>query len=158
MEIKINVKGGTVMISEESKVRKDNIEQAVNAGEFILSHLEKALKYAKSAKRFGYLDLVSGGVFKAVKRSKINKADELIKEACSKSDRINEGVKKGNVYLPNANIEFHEFTIVFDKHAVNAMVQSQINDFVNSIEYSIKQVREALEALNAKLNDEEFRE
>lgn len=132
-------------------MNRNDIEQAINSGEIMLKNLNKALKYAKSARRWGRVDLFTNGIAGLIKQRKMDRAKKYVNQAQTFEDRLTAGFKKTEVYLPGMNTPYEKLYHYTDSFAADYLEQEDIVDCVNSIAYSIKGINEVLENLRNTL-------
>lgn len=127
-------------------MKKDEILQAINAGEVMIECLNKALKYAIKARRWGVVDMIFKSSSGWTKYNKLAEAEKYINQAKMYADRLSVGHKRIEVFLPSINISHENLDVIADSFAVDYIVQED----VASCEYAI---RESIEDVTRVIND-----
>ncbi len=110
---------------------KEIVEARVVAYE-VLTLLGEVEKQLKSARNWGFYDMLGGGFFSSwIKHGKVNKAETLLRKVASKLDLLQRELSDVYISLgPQVNISgFERFLdIAFDNIISDWMVQSKIHD------------------------------
>lgn len=153
-----------MLLQEQFRVSENNrkeIEEAMNAGQDVLRHIEQALKSLDSAEGWGTWDLLGGGLISdMVKHSHID-------EAKAEADLIQRKLSQFRTELADVRIqnEIHFETDGFGKFAdfffdgliADWCMQSRITESAGSIENVRRQVNGALAKLSSMAGIESAR-
>lgn len=133
------------------EMRKKEINEAVRAGYRALESLRRAEGQLSSAKNWGILDMMGGGLFTSfVKHSKLDDASSYIEEAKTDLKRFQKELKDipdyGELDVDIGGfLTFADF--FFDGFFVDYMVQSKINETRNNVQEAIRRVEKVMEEL-----------
>lgn len=124
------------------------IREARAAGIRALNSLRKAQDYLNSARGWGILDMLGGGMISSlIKHSKLSDAQRCIDQAQYDLDAFRREL--ADVNLPFAEIDgfltFADF--FFDGFLADLMVQSRINDAREKLEDACRRVEDVLRQL-----------
>ena len=131
--------------------QQKEIEEAIAAGEKALSSLAAAEKSLSSAKNWGIVDLLGGGMLTTfVKRSRMREASDYLEEA-RESLRIFRS-ELSDVNLPDSSLldgsDFLAFAdYFFDGFVADFLVQSRIQETRRKIEQTAASIRKILSRL-----------
>lgn len=134
-----------------NELMKQEMKQAIAAGELALSSLYAAQEKLNSARTWGALDMFGGGLFTTmVKRSKVNDASKYLENA--KRDLLKFQRELQDVHVPlNLKIEIGSFLsfadFFFDGFVADYLVQSKIADAREQISDAILRVQKILSDL-----------
>ena len=133
-----------------SVMRREMIE-AINSGEQALIKLKEAQTKLNSASNWGILDILGGGFLSTmIKRSKMEEANRLMKEAQVSLWRFQEELKDVNLSF-DLNLEVGDFLsfadYFFDGVVADFMVQSKISDAKEKVAQTIYRVQQILNKL-----------
>ena len=131
--------------------QQKEIDEAIIAGEKALSSLAAAEKSLSSAKNWGIVDLLGGGMLTTfVKRSRMREASDYLAEAqenlrvfrseLSDVEQLDGSLLTGNDFLTFADYFFDGFVADF-------LVQSRIQETRRKIEQTSSAIREILTRL-----------
>ena len=124
------------------------VREARAAGIRALNSLRKAQGYLDSARGWGILDMLGGGMISSlIKHSKLSDAQRCIDQAQYDLDAFRREL--ADVNLPYAEIDgFLTFAdVFFDGFLADLMVQSRINDAREKLEDACQQVEDVLRQL-----------
>lgn len=135
------------------EIRRQEIDEAIRAGNKALISLRLAQEKLSSAKNWGILDILGGGLItNMVKHSKINDASSYLKEA-KDSLRIFQRELKDIPDFTALEIDIGEFLsfadFFFDGFIADYMVQTKISDAKDKIDEAIRRVESLLRELKA---------
>ena len=124
------------------------VREARTAGIRALNSLRKAQDYLNSARGWGILDMLGGGMISSlIKHSKLSDAQRCIDQAQYDLDAFRREL--ADVNLPYAEIDgfltFADF--FFDGFLADLMVQSRINDAREKLEDACRRVEDVLRQL-----------
>lgn len=124
------------------------VREARAAGIRALNSLRKAQDYLNSARGWGILDMLGGGMISSlIKHSKLSDAQRCIDQAQYDLDAFRREL--ADVNLPFAEIDgfltFADF--FFDGFLADLMVQSRINDAREKLEDACRRVEDVLRQL-----------
>lgn len=133
------------------ETRKQEIDEAIRAGNKALISLRLAQEKLSSAKNWGILDILGGGlVTNMIKHSKINDASSYIKEA-KDNLRIFQRELKDISDFTDLGIDIGSFLsfadFFFDGFIADYMVQTKISDAKDKIDEAIRKVESLLREL-----------
>ena len=130
------------------------IDEALQAGYQLKSHLEEAIKYLKKAQDWGIFDMMGGDFFSGImKHNRIDQAQELLQEAKYKLQKFQKELKDLqdlHFDIISINGSLLVFDYIFDNIFTDWIVQSKINKSVKNIEDSYQQVNQLLNDLEKK--------
>lgn len=141
----------------ESRMMRQEIMEAVNAGEGALSSLYAAQEQLKSARNWGIFDMFGGGFFTdMIKHSKLDAASRNIEAA--KHDLIIFQRELKDVYVnTDLKIEIGGFLsfadFFFDGIVADYMVQSKIAEARTQVERTIFRIEALLDDLKKMYKD-----
>lgn len=135
------------------EIRRQEIDEAIRAGNKALISLRLAQEKLSSAKNWGILDILGGGLItNMVKHSKINDASSYLKEA-KDSLRIFQRELKDIPDFTALEIDIGEFLsfadFFFDGFIADYIVQTKISDAKDKIDEAIRRVESLLRELKA---------
>ncbi len=135
------------------EIRRQEIDEAIRAGNKALISLRLAQEKLSSAKNWGILDILGGGLItNMVKHSKINDASSYLKEA-KDSLRIFQRELKDIPDFTVLEIDISSFLsfadFFFDGLIADYMVQTKISDAKDNIDEAIIRVESLLRELKA---------
>ena len=135
------------------KIRRQEIDEAIRAGDKALISLRLAQEKLSSAKNWGILDILGGGLItNMVKHSKINDASSYLREA-KDSLRVFQRELKDIPDLTALEIDIGSFLsfadFFFDGFIADYMVQTKISDAKDKINEAIIRVESLLRELKA---------
>lgn len=134
-----------------NELMKQEMKQAIAAGELALSSLYAAQEKLNSARTWGALDMFGGGLFTTmVKRSKVNDASKYLENV--KRDLFKFQRELQDVHVPlNLKIEISSFLsfadFFFDGFVADYLVQSKIADAREQISDASLRVQKILSDL-----------
>lgn len=128
------------------------IDEAIAAGESVLTHLKSAVDSLESAEGWGTWDLIGGGFISNVaKHSHIDEAKEAVSKAQMKLSRFRSELADVKV-MGNLSVEISSFEkfadFFFDGLFVDWHVQSKIKSSLESVKKTKNQVQNVLINLN----------
>ncbi|HIQ74859.1 MAG TPA: hypothetical protein IAA51_10620 [Candidatus Cottocaccamicrobium excrementipullorum] len=140
-------------------MEKQEVREAIQAGEAALASMKKAREKLGSAKNWGLFDMLGGGMFSSfVKHSKMDEASLYMDEAKQKLAAFERELKDVSLSA-DFSIElgsFMRFADTFmDNVFVDIMVQSRINEAITSLDQISSQVSSILAELYPVLGDQE---
>ena len=135
------------------EIRRKEIVEAIRAGDKALISLRLAQEKLSSAKNWGILDILGGGLItNMVKHSKINDASSYLKEA-KDNLRVFQRELKDIPDFTALEIDIGEFLsfadFFFDGFIADYMVQTKISDAKDKIDEAIRKVESLLRELKA---------
>ena len=135
------------------KIRRQEIDEAIRAGDKALISLRLAQEKLSSAKNWGILDILGGGLItNMVKHSKINDASSYLREA-KDSLRVFQRELKDIPDFTALEIDIVSFLsfadFFFDGFIADYMVQTKISDAKDKINEAIIRVESLLRELKA---------
>ena len=135
------------------KIRRQEIDEAIRAGDKALIGLRLAQEKLSSAKNWGILDILGGGLItNMVKHSKINDASSYLREA-KDSLRVFQRELKDIPDFTALEIDIGSFLsfadFFFDGFIADYMVQTKISDAKDKINEAIIRVESLLRELKA---------
>lgn len=134
-----------------NEMMRQEMKEAMDAGERALSSLRKAQEQLNSAGNWGLFDMFGGGLFSTVmKHSKMNDAQDLMESA--KSDLKCFQKELGDVNVPlDLKMEVGNFLsfadFFFDGFVADWLVQSKISDAKEQVSDAIYRVEQIMHAL-----------
>ncbi len=137
----------------EIEVRE--IQEAIAAADDALEHLNSARSYLGSAKNWGIVDMLGGGLISGlVKHSKMGNAEREIEAARSALKRFSKELRDVSGYSSIHINEFLTFVdFVFDGFLADVFVQSKISEARKQCDDAIRQVTNIRYELIDKLNE-----
>ena len=129
------------------------ILEAIEAGEYALSSLRNAERSLQSARGWGMIDIVGGGLISgAVKHSRISEAKRYVEDARSALRSFRNELADIS-RMQSMDIQIGDFLTVadffFDGFVADILVQSKISDARNQILNAIREVETMLNRLYA---------
>ena len=134
---------------------RQEMKEAIDAGECALISLRMAQEKLKSAGNWGLFDMFGGGVFSTmIKRSKMDEAQSLMENAKSDLKRFQKELKDVNIPLDmrmevGSFLSFADF--FFDGFVADYLVQSKISDAKEQVSDAIYRVEQILNELKSKM-------
>lgn len=139
-----------------NQMRRNEIYEAIQAGERALTCLGRAQERLNSARNWGILDLFGGGfITDIVKHSRMNAAMREIETAKYELSVFQRELRDVNmsINLNMGNGGFLEFAdFFFDGLVADYMVQSKIADARRQVEHAIAQINSVLSELYRMYN------
>ena len=138
-------------MSDANYVRNKEIREAIQAGQESLHYLNQAKECLNSARNWGVLDLLGGGLLSTfVKHSKMNSAEKLVQEARSALKRFQKELMDVDT-ISEFHIETGDFIsfadYFFDGLIADWLVQSRISEAKRQVDNAIQKVNYILEQL-----------
>ena len=129
------------------------IQEAIEAADDAILHLESAREYLGSAGRWGLLDLFGGGFISGiVKHSKMGDAEREVENARYALLRFSKELRDVSGYSSIHIDEFLTFAdLVFDGFLTDILVQSKISKAKEQCDEAIERVTVIRRELEAKL-------
>ncbi|MCR5725898.1 MAG: hypothetical protein K6G24_00380 [Lachnospiraceae bacterium] len=121
-----------------------DIQEAITAADVALTHLEAALGYLKSAKNWGIVDIIGGGLISSlVKHNKIGNAQNEMEAARASLQRFSRELQDVRQHCTIEIGQFLTFAdFFFDGLISDIMVQSKVKKAMGQCEDAIRQVHE----------------
>lgn len=138
-------------------VRKEDIQEAIDAGNRAVESLKNAEEQLKSAGRWGVLDAFGGNVVTGiVKHHKINDAEQYVDEAKDDLQEFRDdlwGIRDidGLDVSIDGFLTFADFAM--DGIFADLLVQSKIEKGKREVADAIERVEDVIEELEKSLND-----
>lgn len=134
---------------------RQEIQEAVAAGESALYSLYEARDHLAGARNWGIIDLFGGGFLTdLMKHSRMSKAQNAIEEAKRRLARFQKELRDVTV-IDRLYLDVSDFLcfadFFFDGVIADYLVQSKIAGAREDVEYAIRQVEEIVAKLRAKL-------
>lgn len=133
--------------------RVKEIDEAIAAGQDALAALEDAADSLDSAKRWGVVDILGGGLLTSVvKHARLGDANRSLAEARAAIARFtNELADVRELAALNANVSSWNafFDIACDNWLADILVQKEISDAADRVDEAIEKVNEVLRRLEA---------
>lgn len=133
--------------------RKREIDEAIAAGYRALDALEDAADSLDSAKRWGIVDILGGGLLTSVvKHSRLGDANRALEKARAEIRAFTHELadvrelENLNAYVSSWNAFFD---IAWDNWLADIMVQKELSDAADRVDDAISKVREAVRRLEA---------
>lgn len=132
-------------------VIQKEIDEAVNAANDALFNLSNAEEILKSAKNWGIVDILGGGIIvTGIKRGKMSDAQSYLRAAENSLNILNEELRDiGNYFeldsISNDGLAIIDF--VFDNVFTDLFTQSKINRSLDQVRRAMAQVEGILDAL-----------
>jgi len=127
------------------------IREARLAAEDVLALLDDVEKQLKSARNWGFYDMIGGGFFSSlIKHGKIDRAETLLRQVESKLLRLQQELSDVAIGLgPRVNISnFERFMdVAFDNIISDWMVQSRIHNSLSEVAELRVAIERVLETL-----------
>lgn len=129
------------------------IQEAIEAADDALLHLESAKEYLGSAGRWGVFDLLGGGFISGiVKHSKMSDAEREVENARMALQRFSKELRDVSGYSSIHIDEFLTFAdLVFDGFLTDILVQSRIGKAKEQCNEAIRKVSVIKQELEDKL-------
>ncbi len=128
------------------------IAEAINAANDALYHLELARDKLKSAKRFGILDIVGGGlIISMIKRGRIGDAGKELRAASAAISSLREELRDVNMYLDTDLKGFDSLGFMetmFDNVFLDFIAQGKINEALENVAEATGTIEGILDALS----------
>lgn len=145
------------------KVLDKELKEAVNAGDSLIEVLEEAKKEFESAKSWGTMDMLGGGVMSSmIKRGHIENANRVLNEVQYLVKSFKKELNDVNISLDMKYVsgDFSDMTdIFFDNFFSDIMVQDKINNALNNVnrtlrvvERNTKELRKSIEVNNTEMD------
>lgn len=140
----------------ENERMKQEIQEAILAGERALSSLYQAQRELKSAKNWGIYDMLGGGLLSTfIKHSRIDSASTCLEEAQTHLRKFQKELKDVQSFA-EIHIEIGNFLTFadyfFDGLLIDCMVQSQIKEAQSQTEQAVSYVTNLLADLRQTQN------
>lgn len=124
------------------------IQEAIYAGERARNSLYKAKEHLDSAKNWGIVDMIGGGLLTDMfKHSKLNSSSDYMKQAEQDMLAFQRELKDVSLY-PDLHIEISGFLtfadFFFDGLLADYLVQTKINEARSRLDNAIRQVESLL--------------
>ena len=137
-------------------LQRIEIEEAINAADNALYHLDNARRYLGSASNWGLLDMFGGGMISGlIKHSKMRDAEyqiQMARDAVQAFSRELQDVRGyTNIHI-DGFLTFADF--FFDGFLADVIVQSKISDAKRQCDDAIRQVEAIRFDLASKLRSE----
>ncbi len=133
--------------------RVKEIDEAIAAGQDALAALDDAADSLDSAKRWGVVDILGGGLLTSVvKHARLGDANRSLAEARAAIARFtNELADVRELAALNANVSSWNafFDIACDNWLADILVQKEISDAADRVDEAIDKVKEVLRRLEA---------
>lgn len=134
---------------------RQEIQEAVAAGEGVLYSLYEARDHLAGARNWGIVDLFGGGFLtNLMKHSRIGRAQSAIEEAKRRLRYFQRELRDVTV-IERLHLDISDFLcfadFFFDGIVADYFVQSKIANAREEVEYAIRQVEEIVAELRAKL-------
>lgn len=138
-----------------NELMRQEMQEAIEAGERALSSLHMAQEKLNSAGNWGIFDMFGGGLFAtAIKHSKMEEAGRLMESAKSDLKRFQKELKDVNIPL-DLRMEVGVFLsfadVFFDGFVSDYLVQSKISDAKEQVADAIFRVEQILKELKRKM-------
>ena len=136
-------------MTKEEYIRE--IDEALAAGRRAMNALNEADGCLKSARNWGILDILGGGMFTSfIKQERLSKTQDLVQQAGNELQKFNKELS--DIQMQNdVQIRCDGLTqaidIFFDNVFVDVMVQSKIADLQRQMAVSKQQVQNTLDHL-----------
>lgn len=139
----------------EENRRKEEIRQAIDAGQEAIRALKQTKESLNSAKSWGIWDMIGGGLLSsAVKHSRLDKAQDQMEDAKRKLNRFRQELKDVSEF-EDVQIEtgsFLKFMDIFmDNMFADLAVQSKINKARAQVDSAIQRIEMILIRLKQEL-------
>ena len=145
---------------DELKVDIKEIKEAINSGETVLNSLDMMKQNLQSAKGWGTWDILGGGLISDIaKHSAINKANDIAKIAQSNLKLFKKELSDVNEFT-NIQVNLSSFAyfadFFLDGIFADWFVQSKINDSLNNVNKTMKEIEAIISGLNQNLTKSEY--
>lgn len=135
--------------------RNKELQEAIRAGERALFSLNAAQGQLNSAKNWGFVDLLGGGLFTGLmKHSKLENASSNLEEARRDLQRFQRELQDVTLYA-DIRLDIGDFLtfadFFFDGLIADYLVQSRIRDTAEQVEQAIHYVEQILSELRASI-------
>lgn len=141
-----------------NEIMRQELKEAIDAGERALSSLYSAQDNLKSASNWGLFDMFGGGLISTMaKRSKMQNAASYMEDAKSNLRRFQRELQDVNVSL-DLNMDIGGFLsfadYFFDGFIADYLVQSKISDARSQVDHAIHMVRRIVDDLRVRYGGE----
>lgn len=121
------------------------INEAIDASEVALHHLQNAVEFFDSASNWGLFDMLCGGFMSSmVKRNKIGKAKQELQKAQDAVENFRRELQDVEEDI-DINIDTSDFLsfadVFFDNSLIDLMMQNRVNDARSQAKSAIRQVK-----------------
>lgn len=128
--------------------------EAINAGERALCDLKSAKSILNSARNWGVMDMLGGGMITGfVKRSKVRDSQGYLRNAKRNLDIFAKELSDVSIYFPSMDIEIDDFLgfadLFWDNIFSDWMMQERINETREKVDETIMKVERILYDLSA---------
>ncbi len=138
-----------------NELQRKEIQEAIEAADNALYHLDNARRYLGSAGNWGLLDLFGGGMLSGmIKHSKMRDAEyqiEMARDAVQRFSRELQDVSGYTSIHIDGFLTFADF--FFDGFLADVIVQSKISDAKRQCEDAIRQVERIRGELISRLQE-----
>ncbi len=133
---------------------KREIEEAIQAADNALYHLDNARVYLNKASNWGIVDILGGGMISGIlKHSRMGDAEREIEEARFALQRFSKELRDVSGYSSIHIDEFITFAdFIFDGIVMDVIAQSKIADAKRQCDEAIRQVSQIRRELQERLN------
>ncbi len=138
-----------------NELQRREIQEAIDAADNALYHLENARRYLGSAGNWGLLDMFGGGMISGlIKHSKMRDAEyqiEMARDAVQRFSRELQDVSGYSSIHIDGFLTFADF--FFDGFLADILVQSKISEAKRQCDEGIRQVADIRDELAARLQE-----
>ncbi|MCR4999906.1 MAG: hypothetical protein K6A05_08725 [Lachnospiraceae bacterium] len=133
---------------------KREIEEAIQAADNALYHLDNARVYLNKASNWGIVDILGGGMISGLlKHSRMGDAEREIEEARFALQQFSKELRDVSGYSSIHIDEFITFAdFIFDGIVMDVIAQSKIADAKRQCDEAIRQVSQIRRELQERLN------
>ena len=133
---------------------KREIEEAIQAADNALYHLDNARVYLNKASNWGIVDILGGGMISGIlKHSRMGDAEREIEEARFALQQFSKELRDVSGYSSIHIDEFITFAdFIFDGIVMDVIAQSKIADAKRQCDEAIRQVSQIRRELQERLN------
>ena len=128
------------------------INEARRAGNEVLRLLDEVERNLKSARNWGFYDMIGGGFFSSlIKHDKVGRAEKLMQDVKRALFNLQRELKDVNLSIPDTveDSDLEKFLdIAFDNIVSDGLTQSRINQSLREVERIRAQVQKILWELN----------
>ncbi|HOA91806.1 MAG: hypothetical protein ACOX29_11010 [Bacillota bacterium] len=128
------------------------INEARRAGNEVLRLLDEVERNLKSARNWGFYDMIGGGFFSSlIKHDKVGRAEKLMQDVKRALFNLQRELKDVNLSIPDTVVvsDLEKFLdIAFDNIVSDWFTQSRINQSLREVERIRAQVQKILWELN----------
>lgn len=139
---------------DNNRIQDKELQEAIDAGEVVLTKLEEAIKKLDSASNWGMFDIFGGDLISSmVKHSKINDAQDKIAAVQVSVQRFQKELKDVQAQeLSNISISvgLEMFDIVFDNIFSDFMVQNKIEKARDNVHSFFQDVKKIVTSLHRR--------